>query len=353
MGICISAEAKAEKDRSLDIDKMIEKDEKQMKSEYKLLLLGSGESGKSTVVKQIKIIHQHGYTKPELYSWRPTIYQNVLESALALVRAMKKFSCPFAADITITHVDFILDYCAQDPIELLDQALVQAIQGVWQDTATAAWLERQGSQFYLMDSASYFFDHIQRIGDTHYIPVEQDVVRARSKTTGISETHFTLKDARIHLFDVGGQRSERKKWIHCFEAVTCIIFCVSLSEYDQVLLEEGRQNRMLESLVLFESVVNSRWFLRSSVVLFLNKIDIFKKKLPVVPLENYFPDYGGGADVNKAVKYIIWRFGQTNRARLAIYPHITEATNTQNIRTVFEAVKQTVLRNSLIDCGLL
>lgn len=41
----------------------------------------------------------------------------------------------------------------------------------------------------------------------------------------------------IHLFDVGGQRSERKKWIHCFEAVTSIIFCVALSEYDQVLLE--------------------------------------------------------------------------------------------------------------------
>jgi guanine nucleotide-binding protein subunit alpha len=43
------------------------------------------------------------------------------------------------------------------------------------------------------------------------------------------------------MFDVGGQRSERKKWIHCFEAVTSIIFCVSLSEYDQVLLEESRQ----------------------------------------------------------------------------------------------------------------
>ena len=94
------------------------------------------------------------------------------------------------------------------------------------------------------------------------------------------------------MFDVGGQRSERKKWIHCFEAVTSIIFCVALSEYDQVLLEEAGQvrrqpteklpylnpplmtppspqNRMAESLVLFESVINSRWFLRTSVILFL------------------------------------------------------------------------------------
>lgn len=67
----------------------------------------------------------------------------------------------------------------------------------------------------------------------------------------------------LSMFDVGGQRSERKKWIHCFEAVTSIIFCVALSEYDQVLLEESSQNRMNESLVLFESVINSRWFLVS------------------------------------------------------------------------------------------
>lgn len=45
------------------------------------------------------------------------------------------------------------------------------------------------------------------------------------------------------MFDVGGQRSERKKWIHCFENVTSIIFCVALSEYDQVLLEESNQVR--------------------------------------------------------------------------------------------------------------
>jgi guanine nucleotide-binding protein subunit alpha len=55
----------------------------------------------------------------------------------------------------------------------------------------------------------------------------------------------------IHLFDVGGQRSERKNWIHCFEGVTAIIFCVALSEYDQVLPEEKQQNRMIESLNIF------------------------------------------------------------------------------------------------------
>lgn len=142
------------------------------------------------------------------------------------------------------------------------------------------------------------------------------------------------------MFDVGGQRSERKKWIHCFENVTSIIFCVALSEYDQVLLEESNQvcfldavgwsveergltcwkNRMMESLVLFDSVVNSRWFMRTSVILFLNKVDLFRAKLARSPLSNYFPDYSGGNDVNRAAKYLLWRFNQVNRAHLNLYP---------------------------------
>lgn len=140
------------------------------------------------------------------------------------------------------------------------------------------------------------------------------------------------------MFDVGGQRSERKKWIHCFENVTSIIFCVALSEYDQVLLEESNQvsvakvdcqhrsgltykkNRMMESLVLFDSVVNSRWFMRTSIILFLNKVDLFRQKLPRSPLSTYFPDYSGGNDVNRAAKYLLWRFNQVNRAHLNLYP---------------------------------
>jgi hypothetical protein len=92
---------------------------------------------------------------------------------------------------------------------------------------------------------------------------------------------------------------------------------------------------MQESLVLFESVINSRWFLRTSVILFLNKIDVFKQKLPKVPLVHYFPEYTGGADINKAAKYILWRFTQTNRARLSVYPHLTQATDTSNVSEGF------------------
>jgi len=186
-----------------------------------------------------------------------------------------------------------------------------------------------------------------------YVPTEADILRCRQRSAGIIETRFSVPPLSIHLFDVGGQRSERKKWIHCFESVTSIIFCTALSEYDQVLMEAKNQNRMAESLVLFDSVINSRWFLRTSIILFLNKIDVFRHKLRRVPLERYFQEYTGGANVNKATKYILWRFMQANRAKLSVYPHITQATDTSNIRLVFAAVANTIIKNSLEDTGIL
>ncbi len=95
------------------------------------------------------------------------------------------------------------------------------------------------------------------------------------------------------MFDVGGQRSERKKWIHCFENVTAVIFLAAISEYDQVLVEDESVNRLQEALTLFDSICNSKWFVQTSMILFLNKIDLFKDKLSRSPLVNYFPDFSG------------------------------------------------------------
>jgi guanine nucleotide-binding protein G(i) subunit alpha len=165
------------------------------------------------------------------------------------------------------------------------------------------------------------------------------VLRSRVKTTGITETTFIIGDLTYRMFDVGGQRSERKKWIHCFENVTTILFLVAISEYDQLLFEDETVNRMQEALTLFDSICNSRWFVKTSIILFLNKIDRFKEKLPVSPMKNYFPDYEGGADYQAACDYILNRFVSLNQHETKqIYTHFTCATDTMQIRFVMAAV---------------
>ncbi|KAI6379959.1 G protein alpha subunit [Pyricularia grisea] len=355
MGACMSAssEESEQKKRSQRIDKDLEEDSKRLRRECKILLLGSGESGKSTIVKQMKIIHLKGYSDDELYNYRPTVFKNLIECAKAVISAMRQFDIEPQLEGNKELCDYLLDYMVESgPQAEIDPKVGQAVQSIWNDPAREQLMDRQ-TEFYLMDSAEYFFQEVMRIVSPDYLPNEMDVLRARTKTTGIYETRFQMGQLSIHMFDVGGQRSERKKWIHCFENVTSIIFCVALSEYDQVLLEESSQNRMMESLLLFDSVVNSRWFMRTSIILFLNKVDIFKQKLGRSPLGNYFPDYSGGNDVNKAAKYLLWRFNQVNRAHLNLYPHLTQATDTSNIRLVFAAVKETILNNALKDSGIL
>ncbi|KAJ7788204.1 guanine nucleotide binding protein, alpha subunit, partial [Mycena olivaceomarginata] len=110
---------------------------------------------------------------------------------------------------------------------------------------------------------------------------------------------------------------EPRKWIHCFESVTSIIFCTALSDYDQVLTEERGQSRMQESITLFSSIINSRWFLRTSIILFLTEIDVFKGQNTQ---SEHIPEYTGGPDINKAAKFILGRIMQENRARLSVYP---------------------------------
>jgi len=161
------------------------------------------------------------------------------------------------------------------------------------------------------------------------------------------------------MFDVGGQRSERKKWIHCFENVTTILFLVAISEYDQLLFEDETVNRMQEALTLFDSICNSRWFIKTSIILFLNKMDRFKEKLPISPMSNYFPDYigtrqkdssmemkvydnlinTGGSEYAAACDYILNRFVSLNQHETKqIYTHFTCATDTSQIRFVMAAV---------------
>lgn len=156
------------------------------------------------------------------------------------------------------------------------------------------------------------------------------------------------------MLDVGGQRSERKKWIHCFEDVTAIIFLVAISEYDQVLIEDETVNRMQEALTLFDSICNSRWFEKTSTILFLNKTDLFKEKLHTSPLENYFPDYTHGDNYEKATEYIMQRFIVLNSSEhKQVYTHLTCATDTDQVKFVMSAVNDIILQANLRDVGLI
>ncbi|OTF73891.1 guanine nucleotide-binding protein G(q) subunit alpha-like protein [Euroglyphus maynei] len=202
-------------------------------------------------------------------------------------------------------------------------------------------------------SSTYLSD-IDRIAATDYLPTQQDILRVRVPTTGIIEYPFDLDSIIFRMVDVGGQRSERRKWIHCFENVTSIIFLVALSEYDQILFESDNENRMEESKALFKTIITYPWFQNSSVILFLNKKDLLEEKIMYSHLVDYFPEYDGPKkDPLHAREFILKMFVDLNPdSEKIIYSHFTCATDTENIRFVFAAVKDTILQSNLKEYNL-
>jgi len=210
------------------------------------------------------------------------------------------------------------------------------------------------SKIQLIDSASYLLDraNLTRIGEPTYTPSRDDILRARLRTSGIVERIFKIGEHAFKFVDVGGQRNERRKWIHCFQDVTAVIFVTAIQEYDQYLFEDEKENRLQESLRVFDEVINNSYFAKSTVILFLNKMDLFEDKIKKVKLNICFKDYNGPNTSEDAFQFIKGKFTHSNSdQKRFIFAHKTCATDTKNVQKVFEACKVTILKHSLDRIG--
>uniref|UniRef100_A0A0N5A0H5 Guanine nucleotide-binding protein G(I) subunit alpha n=1 Tax=Parastrongyloides trichosuri TaxID=131310 RepID=A0A0N5A0H5_PARTI len=352
MGCCISVGKDAE-NRSKEIDNQLKSDAQKRAREVKLLLLGAGESGKSTFFKQMKIIHDSGYSESERKAYISVVFSNTVQSLAAIIKAMGPLGVNFKVRTNILTAKLFLRMLEKNSANEFNPDLVESMKKLWDDEGVQQCYSRS-TEYQLNDSAAYYLNSLDRISGPGYIPSVDDILRTRVKTTGIVETSFDYKNLHFQMIDVGGQRSERKKWIHCFEGVTAIIFCAALSEYDMLLAEEDA-NRMVESMRLFDSISNNRWFNDTSIILFLNKKDLFEEKIKRSPLTKCFPEYKGANTYEEAAAYIQLQFENINKRKdghKEIYTHFTCATDTNNVRFVFDAVTDIIMNENLRQCGL-
>ncbi|KAF8069835.1 heterotrimeric G-protein alpha subunit, GPA1-like protein [Lyophyllum atratum] len=323
------------------------------KREIKLLLLGTRECGKSTILKQMRLIFQGDYNTSERLSQKEIIFANIVESMRAILEAMPCLDLTLSPDNYVWHTTiFVLrSWMGTDDLPCV---IADAVRQLYRDPAVKAAI-RRSREFQLNDNATYYFSAIDRIAAHNYLPTNQDILRSRVRTTGISKTTFRVQEQTYNVFDVAGPRSERRKWINCFENVDVVVFLVSLSEYDQMLWEEENVNRMQEALTLFESICNTKWFVKTPMILFLNKIDIFSEKLPRSPLSDIFPHFDGGADFDAACEYVLQRFIDLNQNPKSkqLYAFFTCATDTELVKDSLSALKSVLQDAYLSDCRTL
>eukprot|EP00286_Rhodomonas_abbreviata_P028177 CAMPEP_0181312150 /NCGR_PEP_ID=MMETSP1101-20121128/13534_1 /TAXON_ID=46948 /ORGANISM="Rhodomonas abbreviata, Strain Caron Lab Isolate" /LENGTH=367 /DNA_ID=CAMNT_0023418963 /DNA_START=216 /DNA_END=1319 /DNA_ORIENTATION=+ len=363
--MCASApNANGENDRNKKIQRDMQNEMKRQEEIIKLLLLGAGESGKSTIFKQMKILYGLPYTQEELTNLVPVVHNNVVQNMLLVLDNVDAFGHSPSEEAQAT-MKAIADSVTEDsPFtdELRDQ-----FKSLWKDEGVqATWGER--SKYQVLDSLGYYMaeENVDRLSDAEYVPTKMDILQARVRTSGIVEEKYEIDGVQFTMFDVGGQRNERKKWIHCFDNVTAVIFVAAISEYDQVLYEDNKTDRMSEAIKLFAEICNSQWFSKTSMILFLNKSDLFREKLPRIPFrvpgernEDFtgpFAEDGGDFEdaVTAAQDYILGKFVEVKRDDdKEIYHHITCATDTSNVEVVFNAAKDIILRLNLVSSGFM
>ncbi|KAF8070369.1 G-protein alpha subunit-domain-containing protein [Lyophyllum atratum] len=219
------------------------------------------------------------------------------------------------------------------------------ITALWHDPLIKELLDIQ--KIRLQDLGGFFLDQLERVTSLKYMPTDDDILRARLKTIGVSEHRFTLKAGNMmshdwRVFDVGGARS-------------------------LVLAEDPGVNRLEDSILLWKSVVSNPLLKRTEIVLFLNKIDIFKAKLAAgVLFGHYVVSYGDRPnDFESTSKYLMKKFAgilkQSSPETRTFYCHLTTVTDSQSTSriltnvelTVPFAVKDMVLRQNLADGNLL
>ena len=347
------------------IDAQLKRDKDVYRATHQVLLLGASGSGTSTILKQMIILHKDRFSDTEREEKVKLIRTNVKDVILALTQAMSQMDPPveFANPKNKERYEYLLEHATKPGFNYPPE-FFEICTELWKDEGVIACYQRS-NEFQLTDCAAYFMDEdkLKELATPGYKPSDQDIVRCHCD--GIFETRFMVDKVRFYMIDVSGQRIKRRKWIRCFNDVTVIIFVIDCSSFNTVIREDGKTNRLQESLELFESLWNNQWLQAVSFILFLNKQDLLKKKVEFdgQNVADYFPAFSsyqppqdafdkrepGDSDTFIRAKHFFReQFLQLTQMTYdglrSCYPFFTTSIDTENIRRVFDSCRDIIQR---------
>jgi len=262
------------------------------------------------------------------------------------------------------------DFFLGDAVHLMTSALAADISRLWGDPAMrCTWEVRR--QSHIMDNTPYFLSRVEEVSKAEYRPTFADYVRVRDQTSGIVVKHFVAETEmgvyRFDVTDVGGQRSERRKWMNLFDNISVVVYLMALSAYDQCLYEDNTRNCWDETLQLFAQTSHQKVFALTDWVCFLNKNDIFEAKIARVPFSVYRPDFNelyvnDGGKVKEFVRdQFVYLFnegyqskgGGRAKRRGNIYFHVTNATQSEEVGAIIERVQVDLIKSQMKKMGYL
>ncbi|RPD53855.1 heterotrimeric G protein alpha subunit 4 [Lentinus tigrinus ALCF2SS1-6] len=322
----------------------------------KILLLGASGSGKTTIFKQMRLVHHMPFSRQEIESYRQLIYLNVTDGLQSGISRMN--TTGFFVSEENRELLRVVENCDRDLKD--DQPFPSEyhhfIEWLWRDPNVQA-VYRNGNEAGIPENLSYYSQNLDRLFDPHFQPNNQDILHAHVLSTGITETTFPLQTRHdLVLVDVGGSKSERRKWRYCAEGASAVLFVVNLAGYNQFMREDEDTNQMEDALALWEKTCRDPSLANTVLILLLNKCDLFEEKIAYADIKNFFPDYKGpSGDPEAGRKYFRNKFRDISREIFAaqkrnFHCHYTTATNTMNIRLVMASVQGTIFPSTTVTC---
>jgi GTPase SAR1 family protein len=328
------------------INDQLKTDGKELKKVIKILLLGTGDCGKSTFAKQLSIINGT-MSQQQLKNYSPVLKDNALSGAQTVIEYLREWEVKLPDEIT-KSIDAI------NSAAELNLEVAKHIKGFGENATVLETLTTRGAEMTLQGGVSgikYYFANCERFATADFSPTQTDVLNARRKTTGVIETNFEIEGNVFSVVDVGGQRTERKKWLNCFSSITSVIFLAAINEYDMKLEEDDNTNRLIESLKLWKALTSTDFFRPIPFMLFLNKSDLFKEKIEQVPLNTVFPEFekfSKNEDIKGKTYFeqgcaFFEKNYRTQFGGSGFTTHVTCAIDTESCKNVWNSVRASLL----------
>ena len=314
--------------------------------DIKVLLLGTGESGKTTFLRQIKRLYCGGFSDKERKEYKILIKKNIIYDFKTIISTLKRSTYKIESN----YDEFIEIIENLDPSdEIFEEEIYEILIKLWDNPIFQVQYE-ESKNLGISENLVYYINKLKIILQNNYIPNDQYILNIRIRTTGISNLKFKVNDIKTELFDVGGQVSERKRWELTFSNVNILLFVCSLSDYDQLMFEDLNKNRSLDSIEVFERILQVQHFQNIPIFLLLNKFDIFEKKIKNDPQKflNYYSDFNGNInDINEIIEFIKnkYLFKIKNSILSNIKVYITCAVNDEDIKKFINSLAETIILN--------
>ena len=337
----------------------------------KLLLLGSGGVGKSTIFKQMRILYASGFTDQDRHWAKGCITENileVLEDLDALTEDLDIDLLPDNEELMDEIKPALLEFRGRD-VNAPPPAITVwgAVEKLWADPGIQKAYKTAKSRSVgsnsmgaesnnLIDWASYFLAKIDELKQPDFVPTDNDILRLRRATTDSDRIEYDMqvknmvgKSSPLHVSctDVGGQAHEQAEWSKHAANLSAILYVANSSAYN--IAQQDGLNMLKAQIKLLETVCKTPGFTEAIVIVLLNKIDLLEERLQTVKVADFFEDYDDDNSLDSVKDFFANKFKAVRNDGQNINVIETTATNTKLMEEVLASVGQAVMQKTLAD----